>query len=273
MMQISQAFRIIAEYCADSSKTLHMSKDLLNKTALVTGAGSGIGRSSSLLLAREGARVLVSDISSSHAEQTVSAIVEQGGTASAFTGDVSHPDVCQAMVQQALDRYGRLDIACNNAGIGGEIHPLADMSLEGWSRIIAINLSSVFYCMKYEIAAMLKQGGGSIINMASILGAVGFPGSCGYVAAKHGVIGLSQNAALEYSAQGIRVNAIGPGFIETPLLSALDEATHRQLVQLHPIGRLGRPEEVAELVLWLGSDRSSFASGTYYPLDGGYLAR
>ena len=249
-----------------------MNQELHLKVALVTGAGSGIGRATAHLLAREGARVVVSDISTAHAEETAAAIKADGGMANTFTADVSHPEACEALVKFAMDQYGRLDIACNNAGIAGEMHPLADMSLEGWQHMMAVNLSSVFYCMKYEIAAMLKHGSGSIVNISSILGAVGFPGSCGYVAAKHGVIGLTQNAALEYSAQGIRVNAIGPAFIQTPMLSSLDEATRKQVIQLHPIGRLGRADEVAELVLWLGSDRSSFATGTYYPLDGGYLA-
>jgi NAD(P)-dependent dehydrogenase (short-subunit alcohol dehydrogenase family) len=149
------------------------------------------------------------------------------------------------------------------------------MSVEGWQKVLSVNLSGVFYCMRYEIPAMLKTGGGAVVNMASILGAVGFAGSPGYVAAKHGIVGLTRNAALEYSAQGIRVNAVGPGFIKTPLLRDLekDPATMEMLVGLHPIGRLGQPEEVAELVVWLSSDKASFVTGAYYPVDGGYLAR
>jgi NAD(P)-dependent dehydrogenase (short-subunit alcohol dehydrogenase family) len=168
-----------------------------------------------------------------------------------------------------------LDIAFNNAGIGGEMNLVGDMSVEGWNQIISVNLSSVFYCMKFELAPMLRQGRGVIVNMSSILGAVGFPGSAGYVAAKHGLIGLTQNAALEYSAKGIRVNAIGPAFINTPLLTkaGMDDSAKKELIKAHPIGRLGEPDEVAELVLWLSSDKASFVTGSYYPIDGGYLAQ
>lgn len=174
-----------------------------------------------------------------------------------------------------METYGRLDFACNNAGIGGEQHPTAEYSIEGWQQVIAINLSGVFYCMKYEIPEMLKSGGGSIVNMASILAQVGFSGAPAYVAAKHGVIGLTKNAAIEYAAQGIRVNSIGPAFIRTPMIASLEEneAALNMLVSLHPIGRLGLPEEVAELVIWLSSQRASFVTGAYYPVDGGYLAR
>lgn len=152
---------------------------------------------------------------------------------------------------------------------------IADTSVDGWQKVIAINLSGVFYCMKYEIPAMLRNGGGAIVNMASILGAVGFANSAAYVAAKHGVLGLTQNATLEYSAQNVRVNTVGPGFIRTPLIAELenDRQAYEMLVSLHPIGRLGQPEEVAELVVWLCSDRASFVTGAYIPVDGGYLAR
>jgi len=149
------------------------------------------------------------------------------------------------------------------------------VSIEGWNKIISVNLSSVFYCMKYQIPAMLANGKGAIVNMASILGSVGFANSIGYVAAKHGVIGASQNAAIEYSAKGIRVNAVGPGFINTPLLTnaGMDDNTKNYLAKMHPIGRLGEPNEVAELVIWLSSDKASFVTGSYYPVDGGYLAQ
>ncbi len=174
--------------------------------------------------------------------------------------------------------FDRLDVACNNAGVSGASMPLADYPLDDWARVLGINLSGVFYGMKYQIPAMLQNGGGSIINMASILGAVGFAGSAGsaaYTAAKHGVVGLTQTAALEYGAQGVRVNAVGPGFIHTPMIGRFedDPATNAMLVAAHPIGRLGRPEEVAELVTWLASERASFVTGAYYPIDGGYLAR
>lgn len=177
------------------------------------------------------------------------------------------------LVTFAVETYGRLDVAVNNAGIGGESNPIADMSLEGWEKVISVNLNSLFYGMKYQIAEMLKTGGGSIVNVASILGQVGFEGSAAYVTAKHGAIGLTKTAALEYSSKNIRVNAVGPGFIETPLLNGLDEEVKQQLVALHPIGRLGRSEEVAELIYWLSCEKASFISGSYHPVDGGYLAR
>ena len=166
-------------------------------------------------------------------------------------------------------------MACNNAGIGGPNAPTADYPLDGWAQVININLSGVFYGMKYQIAAMLKTGGGSIVNVASILGAVGFATAPAYTAAKHGVVGLTQAAALEYSAQGVRINAVGPGFIHTPMISGLesDPGVNAMLVGAHPIGRLGRAEEVAELVTWLASNRASFVTGAYYPVDSGYLAR
>lgn len=243
------------------------------KTVILTGAASGIGKSTAALFAKQGANVVISDIQDEEGKATMDSIVANGGKASFFKTDVARPEEMEALVNFAVKTYGRLDIAVNNAGIGGELNPIADMSIEGWQKVINVNLNSLFYGMKYQIAAMLKSGGGSIVNISSILGAVGFAGSSGYTAAKHGVVGLTQTAALEYSAQNIRINAVGPGFIETPLLNVLDAEVKEQLVALHPIGRLGRSEEVAELILWLGSDKSSFVSGSYYPIDGGYLAR
>lgn len=201
-------------------------------------------------------------------------IQEMGGHAIFARADVSNPGDCQAMVAAALTEYGRLDIAFNNAGIGGEASLTADYSIEGWQRVIAINLSGVFYCTKYEIPAML-QVGGAIVNMASVLGSVAFKQSPAYVAAKHGVLGLTKNAAVEYGRQGIRINSVGPGFIQTPLISELeqDEQIRNHLISLHPMGRLGKPEEVAELVIWLSSDKASFITGAYHEVDGGYLAR
>jgi NAD(P)-dependent dehydrogenase (short-subunit alcohol dehydrogenase family) len=246
-----------------------------NRVALVTGAASGIGRATARLYAREGARVVVSDVDETGGEETVRIIQEGGGEAVFVWTDVSVPEECQLMVDRTVEAFGRLDFACNNAGIGGEQNPTADYSIEGWQKLIAVNLSGVFYCMKYEIPAMLQSGGGSIVNMGSILARVGFAGAPAYVSAKHGVVGLTQDAAIEYSQQGIRVNAIGPGFIETPMIADLESQTEvkQMLVALHPIGRLGKPEEVAELVVWLSSDKASFVSGAYYPVDGGYLAR
>jgi NAD(P)-dependent dehydrogenase (short-subunit alcohol dehydrogenase family) len=248
---------------------------LKGKVAIVTGASSGIGKSIAQLYAREGAAVVLSDLNRAAGEATVAAIRTSGGEATFVVANVAEPADSQRTVQTALERYDRLDMACNNAGISGEQKLTAELSVEGWQDVIAVNLSGVFFGMKHQIPAMLKTGGGSIVNMASILGQVGFAGASAYVAAKHGVVGLTQNAALEYSAKNVRVNAVGPGFIHTPLIKALedDPRTMEMLVSLHPIGRLGTPEEVAELVLWLSSEKASFVTGAYYAIDGGYLAR
>lgn len=244
-----------------------------DKVAIITGAASGIGEATAILFGKEGAKVVVSDINSEAGQDVVSRIERAGGTAAFFKADVASAAENNALVDFAVNTFGKLDVAVNNAGIGGEANKIVDMSLEGWHRVIDVNLHSIFYGMKYQIAAMLNNGQGSIINISSILGSVGFEGSVGYVAAKHAAVGMTRNAALEYSSQNIRINAVGPAFIDTPLLDQLDDEIKKQLISLHPIGRLGRSQEVAELIYWLGSDKSSFATGAYYPIDGGYLAR
>jgi NAD(P)-dependent dehydrogenase (short-subunit alcohol dehydrogenase family) len=244
------------------------------KVAVVTGAASGIGREIARLYGAHGAKVVVSDISVEGGEETVRLIKEAGGEAIFVRADVSEPSDCEALVQKTLEHFGHLHIACNNAGIAGAQGFVADYGIDDWQRVIAINLSSVFYCMKYQIPAMLEAGGGAIVNIASILGLVGFAGAPAYVASKHGVVGLTAAAAVEYGAQNIRINAVSPGFISTAMTSDLeaDKEMNEQLISLHPIGRLGRAEEVAELVIWLSSDKASFVTGAAYPVDGGYLA-
>ena len=249
-------------------------KILQDKVAIVTGAARGIGRSVAQLYAEAGAKVAVSDLEEKGGEETVKQIKDAGGEAFFFKADAGSAEDNKKLVQAALDHYGALHIACNNAGIAGPQTPLGEFPIDGWENVIRVNLSGPFYGMRYQIPAMLEAGGGVIINMASILGQVGFEGSSGYVAAKHGLLGLTRNAALEYSAQGIRTLAVGPAFIKTPLLTEnLSEEQLGQLQQLHPIGRLGESKEVAELVLWLSSDKASFMSGAYVPIDGGYLSR
>ena len=250
-----------------------MNNNLQGKTALVTGAASGIGKAVALLYGQHGAKVMVSDVDEVQGQQVAQQLKDAGADARFFKADVGDPVQCQQLVQETVSAFGSLDIACNNAGIGGELNMTADYSLEGWQQIININLNSVFFCLKYELEVMVRQGAGAIINMASILGQVGTSASPGYVTAKHGVVGLTQTAAIEYASQGIRINAVGPGYIDTPLLSQLPPDVRQQLVSLHPIGRLGRAEEVAELVMWLSSDKASFVTGSYYPVDGGYLAQ
>jgi NAD(P)-dependent dehydrogenase (short-subunit alcohol dehydrogenase family) len=245
------------------------------EVAVVTGGASGIGRECALLFAREGARVVVSDVSEEGGIETVRRIGEAGGEAAFKAADVADPAAVEALIRFASATFGGLHALVNNAGIGGASAPIADYPLDGWDSVIAINQSGVFYGMKYGIPAILSSGGGAVVNMTSILGAVGIAGSVAYVAAKHAILGMTQTAALEYSAAGVRVNAVGPGFIDTPLIAGIKQSpqVYQALVQAHPIGRLGKPEEVAELTVWLCSSRASFCTGAYYPVEGGYLAQ
>ncbi len=247
--------------------------ELEGKVALITGAGSGIGEGTAMLFAKEGAKVVLSDINEEAGNKVLEEIKNNGGKGVFIKADTSVAEDSEKSVEAALKTFGRLDIAVNNAGIGGAMAPVGEYGIEDWDKVIAINLSGVFYGMRYQIPAMLKNVSGSIINVASILGNVGFAKSAAYVAAKHGVVGLTKSAALEYSSQGIRVNSVGPGFIKTPLLEQLEKEQLDQIIALHPIGRLGEVNEVAQLFLWLASEKSSFATGAYYPIDGGYLAR
>jgi NAD(P)-dependent dehydrogenase (short-subunit alcohol dehydrogenase family) len=249
-----------------------------DKVALVTGAGSGIGKACAVAFAREGAKVVVSDVAVEGGEETTRMIRETGGEAIFVRCDVSRSTEVDALVEAAVRAFGRLDCACNNAGIGGAQAPTADYPEEIWSRVLSVNLTGVWFCMKHEIPRMLDGGrGGAIVNISSILGTVGFENSSAYVAAKHGVNGLSRTAALEYATLGIRVNAVCPGFIRTPILeqAGIGEGSERfaAISALHPMGRMGIPEEVSESVLWLCSDGASFVTGHALLVDGGYTAR
>lgn len=247
--------------------------ELENKVAIITGAASGIGKSTALLFAKEGAKLVLTDIDEENGNSLADKINKDGGEAIFIEADTSVPSDSEKSVEAAMDKFGKLDVAVNNAGVGGPRLPVGEHDIEDWDKVISINLSGVFYGMRYQIPAMLKNGKGSIINVASILGSVGYAKSSAYVAAKHGVLGLTKTAALEYSAKGVRVNSVGPAFIKTPLLEGLDQESRDQLAALHPMGRLGDSHEVAEIFLWLAGNRSSFATGAYYPLDGGYLAQ
>jgi len=247
---------------------------LSTKNALVTGAGHGIGRAIATAYAREGANVAIGDIDEAAAADTVRMIERAGGRAIFVRCDAPRASDHNRLVAACVETFGSLDIACNNAGISGEFVPGADLTDAQWLEVINLNLNGVFYGCRAQLNAMLKSGGGAIVNISSIFGAVGFPEVAPYTAAKHGVVGLTKSLAWDYGAQGIRVNAVGPAFINTRLTTENLPADKRPEIDgLHALNRIGEPEEVANLVVWLSSPQASFVTASYYPVDGGYLAR
>ena len=257
-----------------------MAGRLEQKVALVTGGGSGIGRASAVAFAREGAKVIVSDIDITGGEETVHLIQVAGGAATFIQADVARAAEVEALVKKGVKTYGRLDCALNNAGIQGEIRQTAECSEENWNRIIAINLTGVWLCMKHELAYMLPQGSGTIVNTASNFGLVGSQGMPAYSASKHGVLGLTKTAALEYAKVGIRVNAVCPGPTQTPLVDRILSQQPQLATQIveaikarEPVGRMGQPEEIAEAVVWLCSETASFVTGIALAVDGGFVAQ
>ncbi len=245
------------------------------KVALVTGGGSGIGRAACLAFAREGARVVINDIRAEGGEETLRLVREAGGEGIFVQADVSKAAEVEAMVQKAMDTCGRLDCACNNAGIGEPLRRMHKTSEDNWDRVMDTNLKGVYLCMRAEIPRMLKQGKGAIVNTASLAGLHGLLGQAAYVASKHGVVGLTRSAAIEYATTGVRINCICPGVTATPLIThQLKDKPHMEkvYVEMEPIGRLGRPEEIAAAMLWLCSDEASFCVGSIFSVDGGEVA-
>ena len=250
---------------------------LRDKTALVTGAGSGIGRAIALACAREGASVVAADLDLQRARETAALVEQSGGRALASAIDVRQPQQHLDVVAQAVRAFGGLHFACNNAGISvgpsGEYRPVAEITLDDWDSVVGTNLAGTFFGLRAQIPAMLAAGGGSIVNIASVMAQSARPNLGAYVASKHGVLGLTRAAAVDYAAQCVRVNAIGPGYIDTPMLARKDAAAREAIAGWHPMGRLGKAEEIAALAVWLAGDAAGFVTGAYYPVDGGYLAQ
>lgn len=249
---------------------------LAGKVAIVTGAASGIGRATALLFAAEGAKVVAADVDKARGDTVVQEITSAGGDAVFVRVDISSPEQVEALVRTAVETYGKLDVIFNNAGIEGQQGLTADCTVENFDRVISINLKGVFLGMKYAIPAMLRNGGGSIINTASVAGLVGFVNIPAYCASKGGVLQLTKTAALEYGKQGIRVNAICPGVIATPMIERFTEtageAGRQAMEAMEPIGRMGKPEEIAQMALFLASDESAFCTGAPFIVDGGFVA-
>ena len=253
-----------------------MSAQLENRVALVTGGASGIGRATAIALAKEGASVAVADLELAGCEETVAAITAQGGKAVALSCDVSNEAQAETMVRETVNALGRLDIAFNNAGVGGTMGKTAEYPSDNWDQVLAVNLTGVWYCMKYELRQMLEQGGGSIVNTASVAGLVGMSGAPAYVAAKHGVVGLTKCSAMEYAKSNIRINAVCPGGVKTNMTESADKQLPGfldKLTKFEPMGRVAEPEEIASAVVWLSSDGASFMTGHALAVDGGFVAR
>jgi NAD(P)-dependent dehydrogenase (short-subunit alcohol dehydrogenase family) len=255
---------------------MRMSISMDGRVALVTGGSLGIGRATALAFASAGARVVVADVADAEGEETARMIRDAGGEAIYVHADVANADDVEAMVRRAVEEFGRLDFAFNNAGIEGEQAPTAECTVENWDRVLGINLRGAWLCMKAEIPEMLRQGGGAIVNCASVAGVVGFEGIPAYTASKHGLLGLTKTAALEYATRGIRVNAVCPGVIDTAMIERFtggSEEAAAQMAALEPVGRMGRSEEIADAVVWLCSDGASFVTGHPLVVDGGMVAR